>query len=104
MRMMLRRGSTRMLAPMLAGVGPRGCWSHFEALTKVARPSGHEELVLGHVRAWAERRGLAVRGDSGRNLVVYVPATDGRVSAPVVVLQGHLDMVCERLPDSRNDP
>src|SRR5262245_3938066 len=93
-----------MLAAVLAGEEPRGCWSHFEALTKVARPSGHEELVLGHVRAWAERRGLAVRSDSGRNLVVYVPATDGRASAPVVVLQGHLDMVCERLPDSRNDP
>jgi dipeptidase D len=89
---------------VLAGVEPRGCWSHFEALTKVARPSGHEELVLDHVRAWAERRGFAVRSDSGRNLVVYVPATHGRVSAPVVVLQGHLDMVCERLPDSPNDP
>src|SRR5262245_51136117 len=103
MRMMPRRGPAGMLAGVLAGLEPRGCWRHFEALARVARPSGHEELVLEHVRAWADGKGFAVRSDAGRNLVVYVPATDGRDSAPVV-LQGHLDMVCERLPDSRNDP
>ena len=42
--------------------------------------------------------------DAARNLVFDVPATDGRESAPTVVLQGHLDMVCERQPDSPNDP
>jgi dipeptidase D len=60
--------------------------------------------VLEHVRAWAEHRGFAARRDDARNLVVYVPATGGRAAEPVVVLQRHLDMVCERLPDSRNDP
>jgi di/tripeptidase len=38
------------------------------------------------------------------NLVARVPATAGRESAPTVVLQGHLDMVCERRPNSPNDP
>jgi dipeptidase D len=89
---------------VLAEVEPRGCWRHFEALTRIARPSGREEPALAHVRAWAASVGLTVRDDAGRNLVITVPATAGRESAPVVVLQGHLDMVCERLPDSRNDP
>ena len=48
--------------------------------------------------------GFELRQDAARNLVVRVPATAGRESAPVLVLQGHLDMVCERRPDSPNDP
>ena len=60
--------------------------------------------MIEHVRAWAAGNGFELRQDAARNLVVRVPATAGRESAPVVVLQGHLDMVCERLPDSPNDP
>jgi dipeptidase D len=89
---------------VLSGLEPREVWRHFEALTKIARPSRHEEAVREHVRTWAAANGLELREDSARNLVVCVPATEGRESAPVVVLQGHLDMVCERLPDSPNDP
>ena len=43
-------------------------------------------------------------GDAKGNLVVRVPATPGRESAPTIVLQGHQDMVCEREPDSPYDP
>jgi dipeptidase D len=89
---------------VLSGLEPRSFWAHFEALTKIARPSRHEEPVIEHVRAWAEARGLEVKQDAGRNLVIPVPATPGRESAPTLVLQGHLDMVCERDPASPNDP
>ena len=89
---------------MLAGVEPRAFWEHFEKLTTIARPSRHEEPVIEHVRAWGAERGLEVRQDEARNLVFEVPATPGREGAPKVVLQGHLDMVCERQPDSPNDP
>jgi dipeptidase D len=89
---------------VLAGCEPRRFWGHFESLTRIARPSRHEERVIEHVRAWAAGNGLALREDAARNLVIDVPATPGRATAPVLVLQGHLDMVCERLPDSPNDP
>src|SRR3954451_11215117 len=89
---------------VLAGVEPRAFWAHFEKLTTIARPSRHEEPVIDYVRAWGEERSYPVRQDSARNLVFDVPATEGRESAPTVVLQGHLDMVCERQPDSANDP
>jgi len=88
----------------LTGVEPQAFWTAFEALTKIARPSRHEEPVIEHVRAWAAEKGLELRQDSARNLVIEVPATPGRESAPVITLQGHLDMVCEREPDSPNDP
>ncbi|MGH3081551.1 MAG: beta-Ala-His dipeptidase [Gaiellaceae bacterium] len=90
--------------PALTGLEPQGCWRHFELLTRLARPSRHEEPAIEHVRAWARGHGFEVRQDAARNLVVRVPATSGREWAPTVVLQGHLDMVCERLPDSLNDP
>jgi dipeptidase D len=83
---------------------PRALWEQFEALTKISRPSGHEERVTEHVRTWAERNGFELREDAAGNVVVRVPATAGRDSAPVLVLQAHLDMVCERNADSPNDP
>jgi dipeptidase D len=89
---------------VLGAAEPRACWEHFEALTKIARPSRHEEPVIEHVRAWAADNDFELRQDAARNLVVRVPASAGRESAPVLVLQGHLDMVCERRPDSPNDP
>ena len=89
---------------VLTGLEPRSFWGHFEALTKIARPSRHEEPAIEHVRAWADQQGFELEQDSGRNLVVRVPATAGREDAPTVVLQGHLDIVCERDPSSPNDP
>jgi dipeptidase D len=93
-----------MAVAVPSGLEPEACWRHFEALTRIARPSGHEGPVIEHVRAWVAENGFELRQDRARNLVVRVPATSGRESAPVVILQGHLDMVCERRPDSPNDP
>ena len=89
---------------VLNGLEPRACWLHFEGLTRIARPSRHEERVIEHVRAWASGNDFDLRQDAARNVVVRVPATVGRESAPVLVLQGHLDMVCERRADSPYDP
>jgi dipeptidase D len=83
---------------------PRSFWEHFEALTTIPRPSRREEPVIEHVRQWSERHGFDLQQDAGRNLVIRVPATPGREGAPVVTLQGHLDMVCERDASSPNDP
>src|SRR6476661_1667813 len=90
--------------PTLAGLEPRAFWDHFEALTTIARPSRHEEPVIEHIRAWAAQHGFELRQDAARNVVVRVPATEGRESASALILQGHLDMVCERRPDSPYDP
>ena len=91
-------------SPELAGIEPARFCEHFDALTRVARPSRHEEPVIDHVRAWAEVRDYELEQDEGRNLVIRVPASAGREAAPMLILQGHLDMVCERDPDSPNDP
>ena len=86
------------------GTGASSFWGHFETLTKIARPSRLEEPAIEHVRAWADRQGFELEQDSGRNLVIRVPASPGREAAPTLMLQGHLDIVCERDPSSPNDP
>jgi dipeptidase D len=88
----------------LAGLEPAAFWRHFEALTRIPRASHEEDRAVAHVEAWASGRGFSAARDGAGNLVVRVPAVAGRESEPVVILQGHLDMVCEREPDSPNDP
>jgi dipeptidase D len=92
-----------MAAPF-AGLEPEPFWRHFAALTAIPRPPGGEERVAAHVLAWAGARRFATARDAAGNLVVRVPASPGREHAPTVILQGHLDMVCERDLDSPYDP
>ena len=86
------------------GLEPALVWERFFELTRIARPSKEEGPAREHVLAWAADRGLDSATDAEGNVVVQVPATAGRELAPVVVLQSHLDMVCERDPASPFDP
>jgi dipeptidase D len=88
----------------LAGLEPALLWERFSELTRIARPSKAEEPAREHVLAWAAARSLDADVDAEGNVVVRVPASAGRENAPAVVLQAHLDMVCERDPDSPFDP
>ena len=89
---------------MLEGVEPAHVWQRFFELTRIARPSKAEGAARAHVLEWARGRGLQSHVDAEGNVVVVVPATAGRDAAPTVVLQSHLDMVCERDPWSPYDP
>jgi dipeptidase D len=89
---------------MLEGVEPALVWDRFLELTRIARPSKDEGVAREHVLERARARGLTSQVDEEGNVVVHVPATAGREAAPTVVLQSHLDMVCERDPSSPFDP
>ena len=89
---------------VLTGLEPAGVWSRFAELTAIPRPPKGEEHARAYVLAWAERLGVASTVDAEGNVVVRVPASSGREDAPAVVLQSHLDMVCERDPGSDYDP
>lgn len=81
------------------GLEPKTLWSYFDAITQIPRCSGKEERILAYLVGIAEKRGLATRRDKVGNLVIVVPATSGCEKAPTVVLQGHVDMVCEKNSD-----
>jgi dipeptidase D len=79
-------------------------WTRFAELTGIPRPSKEEAAARAWVLAWADARAFGAATDAEGNIVVRVPASPGRERAPVVVLQAHLDMVCERDPASAFDP
>ncbi len=80
-------------AAIFAGIEPKGVWNHFHTITTIGRPSGKEEAISAELQAWAKKLGFTCSLDTTKNLCVRVPASPGRESAPVVVLQGHIDMV-----------
>ena len=82
---------------------PALVWERFLELTAIPRPSREEDAVREHIREWADDRGWETDVDPAGNAVVRVPASPGREGAPLVVLQSHVDMVCERDPGSPYD-
>lgn len=76
---------------------------YFEQLNSIPRCSGNEAHVCQWLQQWAERLGYESQADAGGNLVVRVPAADDHHTDPILILQGHMDMVCEKTPDSRHD-
>lgn len=75
----------------------------FAQISAVPRPSRREERIRNWLELWAVSSGFNCRQDRAGNLIVDVPASMGRSAAPTVVLQGHMDMVCEKRPDSTHD-
>ena len=89
----------------LEGLEPALLWERFFELTQIARPPKAEGPVREHVLAWASERRLdAQRGRARATSSSCVPAAPGREPTPTVALQAHLDMVCERDPESPYDP
>jgi dipeptidase D len=68
---------TKVASAVIAGLEPATFWECFEALTRIARPSRHEEPAIEHVHVWAGEHGFDVGQDEGRNVVIRVPATAG---------------------------
>jgi dipeptidase D len=82
---------------------PTRLWYHFEKMSGIPRCSGREERVSRYVTGVADMLGLAWRRDGSGNVLIEKPASRGRGNAPVVVLQSHLDMVCETNRGSSHD-
>lgn len=74
---------------------PGAVWSHFAALCAIPRPSTGEAALRDHLLAWARAAGIEASVDPVGNLILRKPASPGGESRPGVVLQGHLDMVCQ---------
>jgi dipeptidase D len=75
----------------------------FEQINRIPRCSKNEKAICEWLQGWAEKHGFKARTDKVMNLVIEVPASKGHENAPACVLQGHLDMVCEKTKDSKHD-
>ncbi|OQY35295.1 MAG: hypothetical protein B6241_02040 [Spirochaetaceae bacterium 4572_59] len=75
----------------------------FEGINRIPRKSGNREPICRYLTDWAHNQGFSLHRDGTDNLVIKVPGSAGYEKAPIVVLQGHSDMVCEKTPDSDHD-
>lgn len=83
----------------LTKLAPCEVWTEFEAITRVPRPSKKEEKIRDYLVGWAKEHGLEYRCDETGNVVIRKPATTGYEGRPTVILQSHMDMVCEKNSD-----
>ncbi|MCM1518639.1 MAG: aminoacyl-histidine dipeptidase [Pseudoflavonifractor sp.] len=74
---------------------PALIWSIFDEITKVPRPSKKEEKIRQYLLDFAAKHDIPVKTDAVGNVVMSRAATPGHEDAPTVILQGHMDMVCE---------
>lgn len=84
------------MMPALANLQPERLWKHFDRLAAIPRASTKEAAAREYVRGLATKLGLEPVQDHAGNLIVRKPARPGREAAPMTLLQGHLDMVCEK--------
>lgn len=87
---------------------PRQVWAHFATLCAIPHPSYREAALIGHLTGWARARGIEAAVDGAGNLILKKPASPGCAAQDGVILQGHLDMVCQAnsgtLHDFERDP
>ncbi|RPI03825.1 MAG: aminoacyl-histidine dipeptidase [Calditrichaeota bacterium] len=88
---------------VLKDLEPKLLWRHFEALSKIPRASGNETAAAAYCVSFAQRLGLKHHVDATGNVVIYKPASRGREKSETIVLQSHLDMVCEKNTDKAFD-
>ena len=77
--------------------------SIFEQISSIPRCSKHEERIANWLKEWALSHGLSFKFDSVNNVLITVPPSVGYEKSPTVVIQGHMDMVCEKAESSTHD-
>ena len=87
----------------LADLKPQSLWDHFAQIAAIPRPSKKEERIAAHVMTLARGASLEAQQDSLGNIIVRKPASPGKEGSPMVALQSHLDMVCEKNRDVPHD-
>ena len=76
---------------------PKAVFDYFHQINAVPRPSKHEEKMIEFLHQFATEHGLGYKTDAAGNVLLSKPATPGKEQLPTVVLQGHMDMVCEKV-------
>lgn len=74
---------------------PKAVFEIFDEITRIPRPSKKEEKIRAFILDFAKKHGIESKTDEIGNVVISIPATPGHEDAPTVILQGHMDMVCE---------
>ena len=82
---------------------PASVFHYFAEICKVPRPSKKEEKIIAYLMNFAAEQGLEAKKDEAGNILIKKPATAGKENLKTVILQSHIDMVCEKNSDSNHD-
>ncbi|WP_298646397.1 aminoacyl-histidine dipeptidase [uncultured Proteiniphilum sp.] len=88
---------------MITDLQPSAIWNYFYQITQIPRPSKKEERILAYLLDFARQHNLEAKQDKAGNLLITKPATPGKEDVPTVILQSHVDMVCEKNSDVTHD-
>jgi dipeptidase D len=91
------------MASFFGQLKPALLWKHFEKILAIPHCSGHEQALGDYIVSVAKGLGLEGRKDKVGSVLVSKKASPGREKAPGVVLQAHMDMVCEKNSDTVHD-
>lgn len=82
---------------------PKNVLKHFYDINQIPRASGNEQAISDFLVNFAKERGFDVIQDESLNVLITKPATEGYEDKPGFILQGHMDMVCEKNADTNHD-
>ena len=88
-----------MNAVKLAGLEPASVFAYFEKLCSIPHGSGNTKAISDYLVSFAVEQGLEYRQDELNNVIFFAPGTPGYEDHAPVILQGHMDMVCEKDAD-----
>ena len=91
------------MSDVLKDLQPRKVFEYFEAISAIPRESGNEKAISDYMVNFAKELGLEVHQDEAYNIYIKKPAAPGYEHLPAVILQGHLDMVCEKNKETVHD-
>lgn len=88
---------------ILQNIKPYKVFKYFEEISRIPRGSGNEKGISDYLVNFAKKNNLEVYQDEALNVIIKKPATKGYENAPTVIIQGHLDMVCEKNAGTEHD-
>ena len=88
---------------VLENCEPKRVFHYFEEICKIPHGSGNTKQISDYLVQFAKDHDLKYIQDEMNNVVIYKPGTAGYENAPTVIVQGHMDMVCEKRPDVDHD-
>ena len=88
---------------VLENCEPKKVFYYFEEICKIPHGSRNTRQISDYLVNFAKEHGFKYVQDELNNVIIYKPATAGYENAPTVILQGHMDMVCEKRPDVEHD-
>jgi len=91
------------MSNVFAGLSPERIWYYFAEICKIPRPSKKEKRISEFIINFALRLNLENEIDEAGNILIRKPASKGFEQFPVVILQSHIDMVCEKNSNSNHD-